>query len=101
MASTPIQASPYVASFADYLDRKVTMSVEFNPSTRSILGATVTRDPECRWTRLMWGHPQTGNDRFSSEIPEGTTNVNANQVRAWTGADTIDEFLLVQFTAVQ
>lgn len=84
----------------DYLGRAIRMSVDFNPTTRDIQGGSVTRDAECLWTRLMWGHPQTGNDRFSNSIPEGTTNVNANQIRAWTGADTIDEFLSVQFTVV-
>lgn len=97
-----VEPSPWVSQFADYLDRAITVTVNFNNATRVITGATVVRDSGCLFTKLLIGLPAGGgrpdDTEFKVTVPVGTTNVGA-AVFAARGFGSIEQLRTVQMTA--
>lgn len=93
--------SPYVVRFDDYLQRAITITVNFDNATRSIIGAVVVRDTGCLWTHLLIGIGVDGTPDSTPrkvDVPEGTTNVG-KQAFTNFGVDTIEQFQAFQITA--
>lgn len=103
MGTPGVQVSPWSAAFPDYQGNAITVTVTFNNSTKALSGATVVRDVGCVYTFLAFGlgpdgTPNTAPARFN--VPVGTTNVTANQLKAG-GLNTINDVLALQITAGQ
>lgn len=93
--------SPWVSRFADYLDRAITVTVNFNNATRAITGAVLVRDAGCLFTKLLIGVPAVGapdDTDFKVNVPVGTTNVGAN-VFTSRGFTTIEQLQALNITA--
>lgn len=93
--------SPWYWEAADYLGRKITVTVPFNDATRAILnGIVVHRDPGCLYVRVVWDVPSSGSSKRGPDIPEGgDITLTAVQLRQATGFRTIEDVLAVQVTA--
>jgi hypothetical protein len=93
--------NPWVWSAADYQGRAIRITVPWNASNKQLLSATVEREPGCLYGSLLFGVGEDGAadsslDRFP--IPEGTTTVPGNLLRA-NRLKTIDDILSMQITA--
>ena len=93
--------SPWYWEAADYLGRKITVTVPFDNATRSILNGTVIhRDEGCLYVRIVWDNPTDATKaKRSPDVPEGDTTLTAQQIRSRTGFRTIEDVLAVQVTA--
>lgn len=99
MPAPPLMVSPFVMRFNDYMDRAITITINFDPETRQLLGGNVVRDPGCLWTKIVWDTPTSANAKRFPSVPEGTTNFTSNQIRNATGFTTIDQVTALQITA--
>jgi hypothetical protein len=93
--------SPYIAEFADFADKLIRITVNFNNTTRVISGATVFRDVDCRFTRILVGlgadgRPDTTSRSFN--VPAGSTAIQ-KAVFTNQGFSTIEQFQALQITA--
>lgn len=79
-------------STIDYLDRVMSITVNWNTSTRNITSMVVYREPGCLYSEILLGEEfdPTIARRIPDTIPEGTTTITANQIRA-VGITTIDD----------
>lgn len=96
-----VQPSPYVVRFPDYLQRAITITVNFDNATRSIINAVVVRDTGCLWTKILIGLGTDGTPDSSTRkvtVPVGTTNVG-KAVFTGFGVDTIEQFQAYNLTA--
>lgn len=95
--------SPYFMEFVDNQtpQRRINITVTFNNSTRAITGATVYRDADCQWRRVMIGLGDDGTPDSSVRnilVPSGTTNISAAALSS-RGLDTIEDIRALQITA--
>lgn len=96
-----VEPSPYVVRMDDYLHRAITITVNFNNVTRSIVNATVVRDVGCLWTKLLIGIGADNTPDSTTRkvnVPVGTTNIGKGAFTGF-GVDTIEEFQAYQITA--
>ena len=96
-----VQPSPYVVRFDDYLQRAITITVNFNDGTRSIINAVVVRDEGCLWTKLLIGIGADNTPDSTTRkvnVPVGTTNIGKAAFTNF-GIDTIEQFQAFQITA--
>lgn len=89
--------SPWQYETADYLNRRVAISITFNETTLAITnpGMTGTRDAGCLYDRVLIGEPGAGMKVFL--IPEGAFSVGRAQL-ANQGFSTIDQVAHAGFT---
>jgi hypothetical protein len=97
----PPMTSPYVQQFQDNFGKFISITVNFNNTTRALSGATVFRDATCQWTHIYIGlgadgTPDTTDKAFT--VPAGTSSVSAQQLRQ-RGLNTIEDVLALQITA--
>lgn len=103
MASTArgdVLQSPYVVRFDDYAAKAITITVNFNNATRSIINASVTRDAGCVFSKLLIGIGADNTPDSTTRkvnVPDGTTAV-PKTVFTNFGVDTIEEFQAYQIT---
>jgi len=96
------EASPYQFDAVDNFGKHIRITIPFNEATGAILnGGSVVRDADCQWTKIYIGlgadgTPDTTDKVFT--VPEGTTNLTANQLGS-RGLDTITDLRLYQVTA--
>lgn len=85
-----VWVSPFTCTFADYLDRKITISIPFNNTSLAIVnpGLSGTRDAGCLFDRVLIGRPDGTLKVFL--IPEGGFGVS-RQLLANQGFSTIDQ----------
>lgn len=93
-----VWTSPWQYNTADYLSRRVEVSVTFNTSTLAITnpGLTGTRDPGCLYDRVLIGRAADGTQKVFP-IPEGAFTVGRAQL-ANQGFSTIDQLAGAGFT---
>lgn len=92
--------SPWVWDARDYLGRAIVITVPFNDTTRALQGATIVRDPDCLYVRIVWDNPSDPQKaKRSPVVPVGTTNLTTQQLRQATGFQTVEDLLAVQVTA--
>jgi hypothetical protein len=93
--------SPWVWQALDYQNNAITITINFNNSTRALTGGKVVRDAGCVYGTVYIGQgadgtPNTAPDKFA--VPTGTTNLTANQLKR-NGLATIENVLALQITA--
>lgn len=93
--------SPWVWTAADANGASITISVDFNASTRALQGATVVRNTGCLYRTILIGlgtdgTPDTAANAFP--VPYGTSSLTARQLTR-NGLATIDDVLALQITA--
>lgn len=96
----PPPTSPWYWEAADYQGNVLSISVAFNTSTLVLLGATVSRDPDCVYSHIYLGvgadgTPDTSTHAFTVQV--GTTNISA-AVLARQGLNTLDDVTSLQIT---
>lgn len=96
--------SPYLALDAqDVAGNHLTMTFTFNEVDRSLISATIHRDPDCLWHRVLIGlgpdgTPDNSSHMFNVQGLSGNRDFNSAQLRA-TGFVTIEDVLALQITA--
>jgi|SRR6187455_3197259 len=80
-----LDPSPWYTRFADYRDRGISISFAFDDTTRALMDATVVREDECLFDRILIG---VGED--------GTPNSTPNVFVCGFGATVITAFTLAQ-----
>jgi hypothetical protein len=96
-----VEPSPWVSRFADYQGNAITLSVNFNNTTRAILNANVTRDAACVYTRILFGVGPNGvpdDTATQLTIETGPSSIGRGQIVAF-GFDKIEDMQAVQLTA--
>lgn len=90
--------SPWEMSFGDYMNRKVSITVTFNPTTLAIVapGLTGHRDVGCLYDRCVIGRIEDGTRRVFL-IPEGDFDVTRVQLSNF-GFDLITDITNSGFT---
>lgn len=95
-------SSPWIYEDRDINGLVIRATFSFDNTTRALTGAVVFRDPGCLKT-TVWlglgpdGTPNTADADHTFVIPNGTTNITANQMRQ-RGFDTIEDVLSTQIT---
>jgi hypothetical protein len=92
---------PYIWEAADYLNRVIRITVNFDDGTRLLSGATVFRDAGCVYTKILVGKGVDGSPDSTTKsftVPAGTTPISQAQMNS-RGFDTIEDFLALQITA--
>ena len=94
-------APPYVWSGADYADRIISISIDYNETTGELTGATTNRASGCLFSRILIGVGSDGspeNAPHKIQCPDGQRNVSKGQLHA-VGLDAITDVLNGQITA--
>lgn len=87
-------------SGGDYQDRHIRITIPFDNTTKAIQnGIVVHRDTGCLYTKIVIGVPSDPGSQRTASVPNGDTNITANQFRNATGFTTIDQVLALQITA--
>ncbi len=93
---------PYVVGpFADYANRVISMTIDFNQTTGELSGATTHRDDGCVFSRLLFGVGEDGSPETAPHqiaCPVGDRNVPKGQLHA-VGLDNMADVLAGQITA--
>lgn len=94
--------SPWTYEQSDIHGLVIRATFSFDNVTRELTGAVVYRDPGCLKTTVYIGvgpdgQPESTNPKNIFEIPDGSTNINANQMRQ-RGFSTIEDVLATQVT---
>jgi hypothetical protein len=95
-------SSPWTYEQPDIHGLKIRATFSFDNVTRALTGTVVYRDPGCLKT-TVWiglgpdGTPNTADANHTFVIPDGTTNITANQMRQ-RGFNTIEDVLATQIT---
>jgi hypothetical protein len=97
----PIQ-TPYQSRFGDYQNNAITVTVDFDNTTRQILGALIERDEGCVYSRVLVGlgpddTPDTTPHQWS--VPDGGSTAVTSDELAGHGFTTIEQFMVPQITA--
>jgi hypothetical protein len=93
--------SPWVSRFDDYLGRAITITVNFNNTTRAISGGSVTRDVGCLWSKILVGVGVDGIPDHSGrifDVPVGTNTIPKNVFNGMQ-LDTVEDIQALQITA--
>ena len=96
-----VEPSPWVSRFADYQGNAITLTVNFNDTTRAILNASVQRDEACVFTKILFGVGPDGipdNTETQFTIPAGPSSIGRGAFVAF-GFDKIEDLRTVQITA--
>jgi hypothetical protein len=95
-------SSPWTYEQPDIHGLKIRATFSFDNVTRALTGLVVYRDPGCLKTTIYLGVGPDGlvestgaNNTFV--VPDGTTNITANQMRQ-RGFNTIEDALAAQIT---
>jgi hypothetical protein len=96
-------SSPYVWEQRDITGKVIRGTFSFNNQTRALTGAVVFRDPGCLKTTIyvgvgVDGQPESTGANRTFVVPDGTTNITANQMTQ-RGFSTIEDVLATQITA--
>lgn len=94
--------SPFVWQQSDTYGLVIRATFSFDNITRALTGAVVYRDPGCLKTTVYVGvgpdgQPESTAPKNIFEIPDGTTEINVNQMRQ-RGFATIEDVLAAQIT---
>lgn len=92
--------SPFVYQARDYLDRLLTVTIDYDNNTRAILGGLVVRDPACLYVNVyigvgVDGRPDSTTHKFNAQ--SGSHPINAATLAA-IGITTIEDILNSQIT---
>lgn len=95
--------NPLVYRFEDFAGLAVVITVDWNPANRATTGATLHRDADCQFSKILIGLGEDGSPdstlkSFDLSGFEGDRNFSAGQLGA-RGFGTIDDFLASQITA--
>lgn len=87
--------SPFVYDTADYLDRHLTITINYDNSTRALINATVHRDAGCMYKKIYVGlgadgTPDSTTHVFSVPNLEGDRNITAAGLTA-AGLNVIED----------
>jgi hypothetical protein len=99
-----VAQSPWRYEAADYLDRKLSITVTFDNATRAITGATLHRDADCMYTRIFIGVGVDGTPNSSTHVfnvpnLEGDRNFGVGAINS-VGLTVIEDvFALGQIAA--
>lgn len=94
--------SPYLFySAGDFQGKIISITLNFDNTTRAMINATVFRDPDCVFRKLLIGTGADGSPDSSTRVvnvPAGTTVVPASTL-ALINLNTPEDFLQFQITA--
>lgn len=93
--------SPWVVRFDDYLFRAITITVNFDNTTRAVIDGTVVRDAGCLWSKLLFGVGPDGtpdSTPMKVNVPFGLTTIPKSAFTAF-GFNTIEQVQALQITA--
>lgn len=92
--------SPWVWDSRDYLGRAITITVPFNNTTRALQTATVTRDPGCMYTKIVFDVPSSGTSKrlAAPTDAQGDRTYSPGQMSG-QGLNVIEDVLALQITA--
>jgi hypothetical protein len=93
--------SPWVPAFQDYLGRVISITVNFNNTTRALVNAVVHRDAGCLYTKIVFDNPGDAVKAKRLAAPadgQGDRTYTAAQL-ASQGLSTIEDAMAVQITA--
>lgn len=93
--------SPWVSRFADWQGSAIVLTARFNEDNRQILNATVARDADCAYTKILLGVGPNGRPDDTAtqfEIEAGPSSIGRGQFVAF-GFDKIEDLQAVQITA--
>src|SRR5687768_12141764 len=93
--------SPWSATFADYVDKVLSITITFDNTPRAITSCTVHKDAGCQYNKLLIGLGEDGSPDSTTKsftIPVGDTNVPVNAMAA-KGIDVIEDVLGLNITA--
>jgi hypothetical protein len=96
--------TPYVYDAADYLNRHLTITINFDNATRALTSGVVHRDPDCMYTKILIGigadgRPDSSTHKFDVGKLEGDRTFTGNQMSV-VGLNTIEDvFALGQIAA--
>lgn len=99
-----VAQSPWQYEASDYLGRRLSITITFNNATRLITGATVHRDPDCMYTRILVGvgvdgGPDSSTHVFGVPNLEGDRNFGVGAINS-VGLSVIEDvFALGQIAA--
>ena len=96
----PMQ-SPWVLTFADYVDKVLRVTVEFDDATRVITGCVAHRDSGCQYRKLLVGLGEDGTPDSTTKqftIPVGDTVVPVSALNN-RGIVNIEDLLGINITA--
>lgn len=94
-------APPFAWSSADYADRVISITIDYNETTGEITGATTNRVDGCLFDRILFGVGEDGSPDSASrqvQCPVGERNVPKGQLHA-AGLDSILDVMAGQVTA--
>jgi hypothetical protein len=96
-----VEPSPWETRFADYANKAITLTVNFNNNTRAILNANVQRDADCMYTKILFGVGLNGvpdGTETQFTILAGPSSIGRGQFVAF-GFDKIEDLQSAQVTA--
>lgn len=97
-----IPEPPYFWQGADYADRIISVTIDYNQTTGVLTGATTTRADGCLFSRILIGvGAESGSPEDAPhkiQCPVGVRNVSAGQLHA-VGLDTYNDVISNQITA--
>ena len=101
MAKGDPLVSPWQAEFSDYLQRRISIVVNFNDATRALVSAVVHRDVGCLYHTIVFDVPSDAVKAKRLAAPTdgaGDRTYTAAQMTA-QGLRTIEDVLAIQITA--
>lgn len=101
LPGNPTPQSPYVYRAIDANGKAITITIDYNNTTRALLDATVVRDAGCLYGTLYVGFGGDGKVESSTKkisVPVGTRSFTAAQLNA-VGLTTIEDITGLQITA--
>lgn len=95
------RVSPYVYSSTDHQGKIIRITVNFDNTTRGLIGSVVFRDLACVYRRIYLGRGADGTPNSTDKVfsvPAGTTNITAIQMAGF-GLNVIEDVFALQITA--
>lgn len=92
--------SPFVWQADDYLGRVISITVDFDNSTKALLDSVVHRDTGCLFTEVVIGLPSSSTAKTLAAPADGQPdNTYTAKQMSRQGLNTIDDVLALQMTA--
>jgi hypothetical protein len=93
--------SPWVVGFQDYLNRVVTITVNFNDATRALTNAVIHRDSGCLFHTIVFDNPSDAvkAKRLTAPADGAGDRTYSKAQLASQGLNTIEDAMAVQITA--
>lgn len=98
MVRGDIPVSPWKWAASDYQGKTISITVNYNNTSRALTSAQIVRQQGCLYGRIYFDEPDSGRDKVLTVADGATRNFTANQMRQ-QGLDTIEDVMALQITA--